>query len=186
MHDAVGGLYPDADKNKLEGIAEGANKNVQADWNEADEASDAYIKNKPTIPSGVVVDDELSLKSENAVQNKVITEALNGKQETIADLDAIREGAEKGATAVQKVDGYGLSQEDFTTTLKNKLSGLENYDDAEVQAAIEALGKRLDALVGTSASEAIDTFNEIVAFLNGVGDAWSVARSRMSWHVCVR
>lgn len=173
----------------------------------------------------IVVDAELSLESENAVQNKVITEALGGKQDSIADLDAIRQGAEKGATALQeeqfkgtyslpeggipkddlsqsvqeslgkadtalqehqsledyatkkelesyveKKDGYGLSQEDFTTTLKNKLSGLENYDDAEVQAAIEALGARLDALVGTSASEAIDTFNEIVEFLDGVED----------------
>ena len=206
------GLYPDADKSKLEGIADGANKNVQADWNEADEASDAYIKNKPTLPANVVLEEELN-------------EALKSKQDTIEDLDAIRQGAAKGATALQeeqfkgtyslpeggipkddlsrsvqeslgkadtaiqehqsldayatkaelaekvdKVAGYGLSQEDFTTTLKNKLSGLENYDDAEVQASIEALGKRLDALVGTSASEAIDTFNEIVAFLNGVED----------------
>lgn len=31
-----------------------ANENVQADWDEADPTSDAYILNKPTIPSGVV------------------------------------------------------------------------------------------------------------------------------------
>lgn len=34
-------------KTKLEGIAEGAEVNVQADWNETDINSDAYIKNKP-------------------------------------------------------------------------------------------------------------------------------------------
>jgi hypothetical protein len=50
------------------------------------------------------------------------------------------------ADYVKKKDGYGLSQEDFTTALKDKLSGLENYDDAEVQAAIEALGKQISAV----------------------------------------
>lgn len=33
---------------KLDGIADGAEVNVQADWNVVDEKSDAYIKNKPT------------------------------------------------------------------------------------------------------------------------------------------
>lgn len=37
-------------KNKLDGIAENAEVNVQADWNETDNTKDAFIKNKPTIP----------------------------------------------------------------------------------------------------------------------------------------
>ena len=43
--------YTTTDKNKLSGIASGAEVNVQADWNETNTNSDAYIKNKPTIPS---------------------------------------------------------------------------------------------------------------------------------------
>ena len=38
-----------ADVTKLSGIEAGAEVNVQADWTEADNTSDAYIKNKPTI-----------------------------------------------------------------------------------------------------------------------------------------
>lgn len=38
-----------ADVTKLSGIESGAEVNVQADWTEADNTSDAYIKNKPTI-----------------------------------------------------------------------------------------------------------------------------------------
>lgn len=38
-------------KTKLDGIAVGAEKNVQADWNIKDTTSDAFIKNKPTIPT---------------------------------------------------------------------------------------------------------------------------------------
>lgn len=40
--------YTAAEKNKLSGIAPGAEVNVQSDWNVIDESSDAYIKNKPT------------------------------------------------------------------------------------------------------------------------------------------
>lgn len=40
--------YTAAEKNKLSGIAPGAEVNVQSDWNVIDENSDAYIKNKPT------------------------------------------------------------------------------------------------------------------------------------------
>ncbi len=52
---------------------------VQADWNETDETSPAFIKNKPTIPASAVVDSELSETSENPLQNKVITTALSNK-----------------------------------------------------------------------------------------------------------
>ncbi|MCY4059687.1 MAG: hypothetical protein OXG44_17005, partial [Gammaproteobacteria bacterium] len=36
--------------NKLDGIAAGAEVNVQADWDEDDEDDDSFIQNKPTIP----------------------------------------------------------------------------------------------------------------------------------------
>lgn len=45
--------FTTTEKSKLSGIAEGAEVNVQADWNEANSSSDAFIKNKPTIPSGL-------------------------------------------------------------------------------------------------------------------------------------
>lgn len=78
--------------------------------------------------------------------------------------------AEALANYVQVVAGKQLSTEDFTTALKNKLIGLENYNDAAVVASIAAVNSRLDTLIGTSASEAIDTFQEIEAFLLGITD----------------
>lgn len=45
--------YTSAEKTKLSGIAAGAEVNVQPDWNETGTSSDAYIKNKPTIPTKV-------------------------------------------------------------------------------------------------------------------------------------
>lgn len=41
--------FTDALKAKLEGIAAGAEVNVQADWNETNSSSDAFIANKPDL-----------------------------------------------------------------------------------------------------------------------------------------
>jgi hypothetical protein len=49
---------------------------IQADWNQTNSEAKDFIKNKPNVPEGVIVDTELSKTSTNPVQNKVITEAL--------------------------------------------------------------------------------------------------------------
>lgn len=48
---SAAGLMSSADKTKLNGIATGAEVNVQSDWSVTDSSSDAFIKNKPTIPT---------------------------------------------------------------------------------------------------------------------------------------
>ena len=47
---SLAGVMTASDKSKLNGIASGAEVNVQADWSVTSTSSDAYIKNKPTIP----------------------------------------------------------------------------------------------------------------------------------------
>jgi hypothetical protein len=49
--------YTPAEKNKLAGIAEGAEVNVQSDWNVTDSSSAAYIKNKPDLNVKQVTND---------------------------------------------------------------------------------------------------------------------------------
>lgn len=44
---SANGLMSKTDKSKLDGIAAGAEANVQADWNSTNSSSDAFIKNKP-------------------------------------------------------------------------------------------------------------------------------------------
>lgn len=99
-------------KTKLEGIANNANKNVQADWNEADTDSDAFIKNKPVIPAGSVLYDATGTHTDGSITQKVITEELNKK--------------------VDKVDGKGLSTNDFTNELKDKLNAVNENGEANV------------------------------------------------------
>ena len=128
---------------------------------------------------------------------------ISGKQDTISDLATIREGASKGATALQsvpteyvtetelnnkgyatisaledkvdKVTGKQLSTEDFTTALKTKLEGLSNYNDAEISSAVSSLQTQLNTLVSGNANDAINSFNEIIAFLDGVKDTQDLA-----------
>lgn len=89
---------------------------------------------------------------------------LAAKQDIISDLEAIRQGAQKGSTALQsesdpvyladkpklalkveipdvsgkvdKVTGKGLSSNDYTDADKLKLTGLENYDDTQIRELI--------------------------------------------------
>lgn len=49
----------------------------------------------------IVIDSDLSTSSTHAVENRVITTALNTKQNTISDLETIRANAAAWATAVQ-------------------------------------------------------------------------------------
>ena len=72
---------------------------------------------------------------------------------------------------VDKVNGKQLSTEDFTTALKNKLNGLSNYDDTTISNALSSLQTQLNTLVSGNPSTAINSFNEIIAFLEGIADS---------------
>lgn len=76
---------------------------------------------------------------------------------------------------VDKIDGKQLSTEDFTTLLKERLEGLSNYDDTEIQASVSKLRTDLDTLVSGDTTSAIKTFNEVIAFLDGLEDTEDLA-----------
>lgn len=75
------------------------------------------------------------------------------------------------SSKVDKVTGKQLSTEDFTTALKNKLSALNNYDDTAINSAIIKLRTDFDTLVSGDTTTAIKSFNEIIAFLDGISDS---------------
>ena len=60
---SANGLMSSGDKTKLDGIASGAEVNVQSDWNAT--TGDALILNKPTIPSGNQIIDWTVSQTEN-------------------------------------------------------------------------------------------------------------------------
>ena len=70
------------------------------------------------------------------VNNKA-TEDISQIKQQIADLEQNKE---------DKVEGKGLSTEDYTTQEKNKLVSLQNYNDDEVRELISALALRVGSL----------------------------------------
>lgn len=72
------------------------------------------------------------------VNNKT-TEDISQIKQQIADLEQNKE---------DKVEGKGLSTEDYTTQEKSKLASLQNYNDNEVRGLISALNLRLTTLEG--------------------------------------
>ena len=89
----------------------------------------------------------------------------------VVDLGTVITEHQDISGKVDKVAGKQLSTEDFTTALKSKLEGLNNYNDAEIQAAVSSLQTQLNTLVSGNANDAINSFNEIIAFLDGVKDS---------------
>ncbi len=57
--------YTTSEKEKLSGIASGAQVNIQSDWNITDTSSDAYIKNKPSVYSKNEIDNKFSALETN-------------------------------------------------------------------------------------------------------------------------
>lgn len=84
------------------------------------------------------------------VNNKA-TEDISQIKQQIADLEQNKE---------DKVEGKGLSTEDYTTQEKNKFASLQNYNDSEVRELISALNLRL-----TTLSEDLESLEARVAAL---------------------
>lgn len=84
------------------------------------------------------------------VNNKA-TEDISQIKQQIADLEQNKE---------DKVEGKGLSTEDYTTQEKNKLTSLQNYNDSDVRELISALNLRL-----TTLSEDLESLEARVAAL---------------------
>ena len=78
--------YTTAEKTKLESVEAGAEPNVQADFAQTDTAADDFIKNKP------VVDSALDLVSENAIQNKAVTEKTTELEVAVYNTDQTASG----------------------------------------------------------------------------------------------
>lgn len=194
--------YTDDEKNKLAGVASGAEANVQSDWNETDNSSDAFIKNKPTLGTAAAKDVPVS---GNASTTQVVmgndtrlTDARNAADvsdwakaatkptytasevglgnvvNTGDSATPVANGTTKFTTGgaytelakkVDKVDGKGLSSNDYTTTEKTKLSGIATGAQVNVIESISVNGT-----AQTPVNKAVDiTVPEV---LNDLDDAW--------------
>ena len=168
--------YTTADKNKLAGIAAGAEVNVQANWTQTTTTADDYIKNKPTlatvatsgsyndlsnkptIPAAVTVDSALSNSSTNPVENQVITSALGTKANAF-DVSTALAGKQDTLTAgnhisisnstISAVD-YVHSDDPVSTTAVTPVVTNNMIADGTITAEKFATGATLKLTLSTS------------------------------------
>lgn len=111
---------------------------VQSNWAQTDSSQVSYIANKPNLatvattgaysdlsgkPTIPTVDQVYDAASANAQSGVAVASAVSGKQDTINDLEAIRSGAEAGATAVQPA---ALNDYATTSALTSGLSAKQD------------------------------------------------------------
>lgn len=101
----------------------------------------------------IVIDSELSTSSTHAVENRVVTTALNTKQNTISDLETIRAGALAWSTAVQP--WASLSVLDNTATGYQTAWDVANAIAWKADTStVNSLAGRVTTVEGTVASQA--------------------------------
>lgn len=152
--------YTTAEKNKLGGIAAGAEVNVQANWAESNSSSDAYIQNKPTIPSKVsdLTNDTGFITAEDVPEGaaaSTITPKMDGTAAKGTDNGFARgDHVHPSDTTKQDVIDSthklsadlisdGTTNKVYTATEKTKLSNIAS--GAEVNVV-----KSVDTTAGTS------------------------------------
>lgn len=185
-------LYKYATKAEVESLINNALGNIptpdvsgQISEHNRDAGAHPYIQNKVAEIEGKIPTKTSELNNDSgfltehqdishlATKEEVEEAISNIPGGGTADLSGYATKDELNAK-VDKVDGKQLSTEDFTTLLKQKLDNLHNYDDTEVQQAVSKLRTDLDTLVSGDTTTAIKTFNEIIAFLEGIADTESL------------
>lgn len=129
---STAGLMSASDKTKLNGIATGAEINVQSDWNQTATTADDYIKNKPTIPPAVAVkgDSETAYRTGNVN----ITKGNIGLGNVDNTSDATKKTNFTGSIAsgntgfVTGGDVYTALNGKLNTSLKGAANGLAELD----------------------------------------------------------
>ncbi|MDR0667630.1 MAG: hypothetical protein LBF90_03305 [Prevotellaceae bacterium] len=154
--------YTDNEKNKLAGIAAGAEVNVQSDWSQETTTADDYIKNKPTIPTatsqltndaGFVADDKYTHTDNNytsAERTKLAGIAAGAEvnvqadwsQQTAAADDYIKNKPTIPTATSQLTNDAGFvadasythTDNNYTSAEKTKLAGIAAGAEVNVQA----------------------------------------------------
>ena len=130
--------YPSADATKLAGIEAGAEVNVQANWNETDTGSDAFILNKPTIPTAAV--DSVNTQTGDVVLDtddidEGTTNLYYTEARVSANTNVAANTAKVGITAQQASDiTTNNAKISFDSVSSTKLAGIEEGAEVNVNA----------------------------------------------------
>lgn len=195
--------YTDKDKAKLDNIAEGAEVNVQADWTVNDNTSDAYIKNKPDIPSIAGLASETYVNTQvNTLQGKIdlkadkedlidyaTNEDLNKVAENILDNipDISGLASENYVTSVanvlhERINGKQDKITDLATIRSGASAGATAVQPSALESQVSALQGKIDAKYtkpasGIPASDLAETYDTVTSVNNKTTTTLNNAKS---------
>lgn len=147
------GFMSAADKSKLTAIEENAQANVQADWNEEDTSSDAYIQNKPTSfpPSAHVhsiadVTDLQATLDNKANTSDLAAVAISGDYNDLLNLPTVTDGKEVELRATTDYIQWRYVGDEAWTNLiavsslkgADGQSGADGTDGREIQLQVSS------------------------------------------------
>ena len=177
--------YTTTEKNKLAGIASGAEVNVQSDWNQTTTTADDYIKNKPTIPTlknvfGKVKVGSTTIEADTtqdtlelaAGSNVTLTPDATNDKVTIAATD----------TTYSAGDGITINSGTISALVGNGITINNGAISALVNAAnglsIDTNGKISMGAASTSAAGAMSSSDKTK--LNGIATGAEVNQNAFS------
>lgn len=100
-------------KDKLDGVAAGAEVNVQSDWNQSDNAKDDFIKNKPeSLPASDVYPWAKEPTKPSYSKAEVGLGNVDNTSDAYKPVSTAQQAALDGK--VDKAAGYGLSKNDYS------------------------------------------------------------------------
>lgn len=154
--------YTSTEKNKLSGIAAGAEVNVQSNWNETNTGSDAYIQNKPTKLTDFSNDAGFITKAVSDLTNYYLKSETYNKSEVDQMIQAI---TTINIEVVQTLPTTGISTTtiylvpkstagtqnvyDEYINLDGTTSGWELIGDTEIDLSNYYTKSQVDALIPT-------------------------------------
>ena len=150
--------YTTAEKDKLSGIASGAEVNVQSDWNQTDTTADDYIKNKPDIPAMQLQSDwnQTDTTAKDYIKNKPTLGTAAAKDSTNSvtenSTDLVESGAVKTAidSAISRVykpaGNKTCAQLTSELLVKANLGNVYNMTDSGTTTSdfVEGAGKTIE------------------------------------------
>ena len=130
--------YTTAEKNKLSGIENNAEVNIIESIQV--NGTEQIVENKTV---NIIIPE-----SSGSSSNPVPVEEIDANQVNIDSTNTLADKAVEWDNKVDKVNGKGLSTNDYTTAEKTKLAGLSNYDDTILSGKISDI----EEVVPTNAS----------------------------------
>lgn len=152
--------YTTTEKDKLAGIAAGAEVNVQSDWNQSTSTADDYIKNKPTIPTKIT---DLTDDSDFVSEYIIADEYSSSSTYAVGDYCLYDGDLHRCTTAISTAESWTAAHWTMVT-VGEELTDLKGDIPQNVSDLTNDLGFQTASQVASAVTEAKVLVIDIASF----------------------